>query len=977
MKRKRSKRIAEGKISNDIKRIKLSDIKDELKKKSGNNVSIWDRVDEISRMIIFPVNYKKSIDKFNISQANGVLLHGPPGTGKTMTVDEVVKTCKNKCKSIGKKINFVKVECSKIFSKWLGESEKILESIFIQAKQSDITIIFFDEIDAIAPARKDSSRNSTTYSGILSTFLVQMDTLRSGNSSGEQGRLFIIGATNKINHIDQALIRNGRFRKLYEYKYPTPDQIKKILMYHTKSWGLNEIVLTQVKEFLVNKLHKITGAYLKDICDSTGSYIAKMATRILGYSNLGKTETENPKWHDTHSNSSNRLNYIIQRLFKDNDILKTVFISKITNSRFYLEKAIESDPFISKIADKITKPIIDYIRSDLVFKSYRHCSIGSILIGVDTKSKDLSSLKSRGLESEYNLINESSVEKITGYMLKNLNYKKVSINYNSIFREILKHFEVNIIEYKNQKDSDSVKKIMMCIIEDRAKLIFEGIFQNDVNKILLRCERRSKAGTFRGLVVEINNINFPCINTMGLFMIHKMICYSLANMIKDIKAKIYDKKIIIIVNGSLSIINNKNKIKLSESQELDVSFFNIYKSYFNEFDVFKTINYSDNILKISRGLCISHLEKIKDTLNEIQDNYLLLDNRNDLSDPSFLLSNIEDSQEDMYSSEDIYIVDNIRSVDALEENTLIKEDTKGKNKLTSSRASHRQRLPGGRCSRGTPSKILGGLGKILSKKLIYDSEFIISSIESEEYKSLFLAIKDLKDDKVISNLGENIDKLIMKISSISIPQNIKEEKLTGKAQGVNFLYEFEECINRSISFLKGDGNRSYLKDISPYRKAKNLKELNILVKKKSFFEYINGKYTHKDEGYIDGKSEKYKNNSKSSKEDLNAYDSSEKMRVQSFNRLSKDKKVRKQEKRSIEKSMSKIEKDIKSLCSIIKYSTFDIILYISGKSEDLISMINSDKLSNTDGSNNTLGDILVNRFVRYSKGMNDILMGIK
>ena len=150
-------------------------------------------------MVIFPLLYPEIFTKFNIIPPRGVLFYGPPGTGKTL----MARALASECSQDGRKVAFFMRKGADCLSKWIGESERQLRLLFDQAYVMRPSIIFFDEIDGLAPVR--SSRNDQIHSSIVSTLLALMDGL------DNRGEIIVIGATNRIENIDPALRRPGRF----------------------------------------------------------------------------------------------------------------------------------------------------------------------------------------------------------------------------------------------------------------------------------------------------------------------------------------------------------------------------------------------------------------------------------------------------------------------------------------------------------------------------------------------------------------------------------------------------------------------------------------------------------------------------------------------------------------------------------------------------------------------------------------------
>ncbi len=173
----------------------------------------WDDIgglDDIKEQLIqaveWPLFYPELYKYAKMKPPRGILLHGPPGTGKTLLVKALASHCK---------VNFINIKGSNIISKWVGESEKAISETFRKAKQASPCIIFFDEIDSLLGASSSLGTTSDLGSRIISTFLTELDGIE------DLDGVIVIGATNKINKIDPAMLRPGRFDLIIEI--PIPD----------------------------------------------------------------------------------------------------------------------------------------------------------------------------------------------------------------------------------------------------------------------------------------------------------------------------------------------------------------------------------------------------------------------------------------------------------------------------------------------------------------------------------------------------------------------------------------------------------------------------------------------------------------------------------------------------------------------------------------------------------------------------------
>jgi len=181
---------------------------------------------ELKEAVEWPLKYPEKFEKMGIKPPKGVLLYGPPGTGKTL----IAKAVANESNA-----NFIYVKGPEILSKWVGESERAIREIFRRARQVSPCIIFFDEIDAIAPFRGfgDSSGVSER---ITDQLLTEMDGLEEGK------QIVVIAATNRPDMLDPALLRPGRFDRLVFLRPPNREERRRIFEIHTRNMPLAEDV---------------------------------------------------------------------------------------------------------------------------------------------------------------------------------------------------------------------------------------------------------------------------------------------------------------------------------------------------------------------------------------------------------------------------------------------------------------------------------------------------------------------------------------------------------------------------------------------------------------------------------------------------------------------------------------------------------------------------------------------------------------
>jgi len=175
--------------------------------------------EELKETVEWPLKYFDVFKKANTNPPKGILLYGIPGTGKTLL---------GKAVATESGVNFISVKGPALISKYVGESEKGIREVFKTAKQAAPTILFFDEIDSIVPKRGSSSTDAHVTERVISQFLTEMDGIE------ELKGVVVIGATNRIDLVDPALLRSGRFDILLELPKPDAAAREKIFAIHTR-----------------------------------------------------------------------------------------------------------------------------------------------------------------------------------------------------------------------------------------------------------------------------------------------------------------------------------------------------------------------------------------------------------------------------------------------------------------------------------------------------------------------------------------------------------------------------------------------------------------------------------------------------------------------------------------------------------------------------------------------------------------------
>lgn len=191
----------------------------ELPKISWDDVGeLEDAIGDVKESVEWPLRNPERFARLGIDPPAGVLLYGPPGTGKTL----MAKAVANETNA-----NFISIRGPQLLSKWVGESEKAIRQTFRKARQVSPTVIFFDELDSLAPARGQDV-GSNVSERVVNQLLTELDGLE------EMENVMVIAATNRPDMIDPALIRSGRFDRLVMVGQPGEEGRKEILRIHTK-----------------------------------------------------------------------------------------------------------------------------------------------------------------------------------------------------------------------------------------------------------------------------------------------------------------------------------------------------------------------------------------------------------------------------------------------------------------------------------------------------------------------------------------------------------------------------------------------------------------------------------------------------------------------------------------------------------------------------------------------------------------------
>ena len=218
----------------------------------GDIGGLDEAMEKLREGIELPLKHPEAFRRIGIRPAKGFLLYGAPGTGKTLLAKAVARESH---------ANFIATKSSDLLSKWYGESEQQIARLFARARQVAPTVIFIDEIDSLVPARGGGPGEPQVTERVVNTILAEMDGLE------ELNNVVVIGATNRPNLVDPALLRPGRFDELIYVAPPDTAGRRRILAIHTSGMPLADDVDL---ESLAQRTERFTGADLEDLVRRAG-----------------------------------------------------------------------------------------------------------------------------------------------------------------------------------------------------------------------------------------------------------------------------------------------------------------------------------------------------------------------------------------------------------------------------------------------------------------------------------------------------------------------------------------------------------------------------------------------------------------------------------------------------------------------------------------------------------------------------------
>ncbi len=232
----------------EIREEPASEVLEDVSRISYEDIGgLSDQLSRVREIIELPLKHPELFERLGIHPPKGVLLHGPPGTGKTL----IARAVANEAGA-----NFFSINGPEIMSKYYGQSEQKLREIFTKAEESEPSIIFIDEIDSIAPKREEVQ--GEVERRVVAQLLTLMDGMK------ERGHVIVIGATNRIDAIDPALRRPGRFDREINIGVPDKKGRKEILSIHTRGMplGMDEERKNQFLDEIANLTYGFVGADL-------------------------------------------------------------------------------------------------------------------------------------------------------------------------------------------------------------------------------------------------------------------------------------------------------------------------------------------------------------------------------------------------------------------------------------------------------------------------------------------------------------------------------------------------------------------------------------------------------------------------------------------------------------------------------------------------------------------------------------------
>jgi len=241
----------------DVEPSAIREIFVEIPKVTPSDVGGLDEIkNKLTEAVVWPIKHRDLFEATGAKAPKGILLYGPPGTGKTLLA---------KALATQSGVNFISIKGAELLSKYVGESEHAVREVFKKAKQVAPCIIFFDEIDAIAPCRTENEGNRVSER-VVSQLLTEIDGVE------ELTGVLVLAATNRVDIVDPALLRSGRFDLFLSIPYPDENALHEILRIHTRG---KPLAIDVDLKGLASAIRGFTGADVELLCHRASLFAIK------------------------------------------------------------------------------------------------------------------------------------------------------------------------------------------------------------------------------------------------------------------------------------------------------------------------------------------------------------------------------------------------------------------------------------------------------------------------------------------------------------------------------------------------------------------------------------------------------------------------------------------------------------------------------------------------------------------------------
>jgi proteasome regulatory subunit len=220
-------------------------------------------IEEVRESVEYPLTKPQIFEKIGVEPPKGILLYGPPGTGKTLIAKAVAHQAK---------ATFIRMSGSELVHKYIGEGAQLVRELFSLARERAPSIVFIDEIDAVGSTRtNDGTSGSAEVQRTLMQLLAEMD------GFNNRGDVRIMAATNRVDMLDPALLRPGRFDRIIEIPLPDRDARLEILKIHAAKLSLEGVLLEEIAD----QAEETTGAELQAICREAGMIAVRKEADVV------------------------------------------------------------------------------------------------------------------------------------------------------------------------------------------------------------------------------------------------------------------------------------------------------------------------------------------------------------------------------------------------------------------------------------------------------------------------------------------------------------------------------------------------------------------------------------------------------------------------------------------------------------------------------------------------------------------------